>query len=265
MASLIFHKYEGLGNDFILVDVEPGQLLAPAQAARLCDRHFGVGADGILHVSRAEPEARARMVLLNADGSRPEMCGNGLRCVALHLAIADAAPSARYLVATDAGPRLCQLERAGAAAQVAIELGQARLQGAHRVTLDGQPYEFLRVSMGNPHAVGFDVEPQLLDRLGPLVSESLTGGSNVELVRVRGPGQLEVTVWERGVGRTLACGTGAAAAAVAAVIQGRAPYAAPLQIRLPGGPLEVSVTEGGLDVSLRGPARHVFSGEAQLP
>jgi diaminopimelate epimerase len=265
MASLTFHKYEGLGNDFILVEVQPGQLLSPALASRLCDRHFGIGADGVLHVSGAEPDARARMVILNADGSRPEMCGNGLRCVALHLARADAAPSARYVVATDAGLRTCQLERGGIEALVTIGMGQGRIEGELAVELDGARHAFTRISMGNPHAIAFDVEEPLLDRLGPRVSDSIPSGSNVELVRVRAERQLEVVVWERGVGRTLACGTGAAASAVAAAVQGRAPYGVPLQVRLPGGLLEVTVGEGNLDVSLRGPARHVFSGAVELP
>jgi diaminopimelate epimerase len=238
--------------------------LAVERVARLCDRHFGVGADGVLVVSRPlSAGARATMIVQNADGSRPEMCGNGLRCVALHLAIADGLEAATYVVDTDAGPRRCVVERHGGAANVSTEMGRGALEIECTAELDGKRFSFVRVSMGNPHAISLAgmLDPPAVDRLGPIVSGSIEGGSNVEFVAERSPTSFDVIVWERGVGRTLACGTGAAATAVALALAGRAPFGTPLQIRLPGGPLEVSVTEGTLAVSLRGPARRVFSGE----
>lgn len=260
--SLRFDKYEGLGNDFIVVDAEAP--LAEERVSRLCDRHFGIGADGVLVVSRPlTAGARATMTVQNADGSRPEMCGNGLRCVALHLAIADGLDAAEYVVDTDAGPRRCVLERRGGVASVSTEMGPGEPETGCTAELDGKQFSFVRVSMGNPHAISLAgmLDPAAVDRLGPLVSGGIEGGSNVEFVSESGPTSFDVIVWERGVGRTLACGTGAAATAVALACAGRAPFGQPLQIRLPGGPLEVSVTEGTLEVSLRGPARRVFSGE----
>ena len=120
--------------------------------------------------------------------------------------------------------------------------------------------------MGNPHAVSFEglIDEQALDVLGPAVSSQFPTGSNVELVVQRGPRELEVLVWERGVGRTLACGTGACAVAVAAARQGLVPFDAEIQVALPGGPLHISVARETLDVTMRGPARRVFSGEVPV-
>ncbi len=263
MASLQFHKFEGLGNDFMIVDAALSSV-DEARARALCDRHFGVGADGVLIVGPGKsPGARASMIVINADGSRPEMCGNGLRCVALHLAESDAAATTEYVIDTDAGPRQARVERTAEPAMVTLDMGKGELQGEHAIDFRGESYSFQRVSMGNPHAIvfgaGFD-EAQM-DELGPRISRELAGGSNVESVTVRGARSFDVIVWERGVGRTLACGTGAAAVAVAACVSGRAPFGEPLEVRLPGGPLELVVAQSTLQVSLRGPARHVFSGQ----
>ena len=259
---LRFDKYEGLGNDFIVVSAD-----APLDTGRviaLSDRHFGVGADGVLTVSPpCSPGARATLIVQNADGSRPEMCGNGLRCVALHLARVDGVDRVEYDIDTDAGRRRCAVERRFDAASVTIDMGRGEPRGNHYAELDGQELSFHRVSMGNPHAISFAgvLDAARVDRIGPSVSGQIEGGSNVEFVGELGPRTFEVIVWERGVGRTLACGTGAAATAVALTLAGRAPFGEPLEIRLPGGPLEVSVAEGSLEVRLRGPARWVFSGE----
>jgi diaminopimelate epimerase len=191
------------------------------------------------------------------------MCGNGLRAVALHLARHDRLDRVEYFIDTDAGQRRCVVERHGDAATVAIDMGRAAPEGECRAQFEGREFSFLRVSMGNPHAICLDgtEKAAFVDRLAPSVSAQVPGGTNVEFVGQRGPTSFEVIVWERGVGRTLACGTGAAATAAALAVAGRAPFGEPLEIRLPGGPLEVSVAEGTLEVRLRGPATRVFSGE----
>ncbi len=271
MTRLRFDKYQGLGNDFIVVETSDPESFGIDRARSLCDRHFGIGADGVLLVSPPSDggAARARMTVLNADGSRPEMCGNGLRCVALHLARKAGERTSEFVVETDAGPRPCQVEMgaSGPAGQVKTGMGRGRAEGAIEVDFDGQPYAFERFSMGNPHAIRFaDAESiERVDRIGPLVSGRLPGGSNVEFVVQKGERELEVVVWERGVGRTLACGTGAAATAVAAAVSGRSPFDVPLTVRLPGGPLEIRVEKDTWDVELRGPAAWVFAGEAELP
>jgi diaminopimelate epimerase len=266
MQTLRFGKYEGAGNDFLLIEAESDRLVSPEQATRLCDRHFGVGGDGVLLiVPPLTPGAKARMVVLNADGSRPEMCGNGLRCVALYLAERDGLTQSEFVVDTDAGPRATQVDRRNpdGPAQVTLGMGRARLVGKRHFVAAGEPREFVLVDMGNPHAIAFEtgVDVAELDRFGPAFSGSTPGGTNVEVVTARGPGVFEVLVWERGVGRTLACGTGAAAVAAAAAVTERASFGTPVEVRLPGGALTLTVEEGSLEVTLRGPARHVFSGQ----
>jgi len=262
--TVAFEKYEGLGNDFIVVDAASEADVDVDRAQRLCDRHFGVGGDGVLFVlPPLSPSSRGRMVVINADGSRPEMCGNGIRCVALHLARRDGAPAISYVIDTDAGPLACAVEREGDRAWVSVGMGRGRLQGEHVQEVDGKRLEMTRVSMGNPHAITFaePLDESWADRVGPAVSGSFPEGSNVELARVTAEDEIDLVVWERGVGRTLACGTGAAATAVAAAVQGRARFGVPVRIRLPGGTLELTVAPESLEVTMRGPARRVFSGE----
>ncbi len=276
MTRLRFEKYQGLGNDFIVVESRDPESFGIERARALCDRHFGIGADGVLLVSPAptsgsssSSSARARMTVLNADGSRPEMCGNGLRCVALHLARKAGASDTKFVVDTDAGPRPCHVEVAssGLSGQVRTGMGRGRAEGRVEVDVDGQRYSFDRYSMGNPHAIRFADEESIerVDRIGPLVSSRLQGGSNVEFVVQKGERELHVVVWERGVGRTLACGTGAAATALAAAASGRSPFDQPLTVHLPGGALEIRVAKETWEVELRGPAAWVFSGEAEHP
>jgi diaminopimelate epimerase len=261
-TNLRFAKYEGLGNDFLIVDAPNDALLSPAQATKLCDRHFGVGGDGVLLVTPPTSlGARATMVVLNADGSRPEMCGNGLRCVALHLALQDRSPAGSFIVDTDAGPRLVAVERS-----VSVGMGRGLPEGEIEHAFGSAKLSFSRVSMGNPHAVTFDagLDERALDELGPALSARFPAGSNIELVTTRDERTLDLLVWERGVGRTLACGTGACAVVVAAARQGRVPFDAEVEVHLPGGPLHITVTRETLDVTMRGPARRVFAGEVSL-
>jgi diaminopimelate epimerase len=266
--ALRFGKYEGIGNDFLVVEAASDTALGPEQAQKLCDRHYGVGGDGVLLAAPpVTPGAHGRMVVLNSDGSRPEGCGNGLRCVALSLARKAGLSRAELIIDTDAGPRNALVEARGDVADVTVSMGKASREGEVKALHRGEELTFQRVSMGNPHAIVFDVAitEQELDELGPRVSKSLPGGSNIEFVRATGPASFDVLVWERGVGRTLACGTGAAAVAALAALSGRAPFDAPITLKLPGGPLELTVRREDLAVSLRGPARYVFSGEVPEP
>jgi diaminopimelate epimerase len=266
-TNLRFTKYEGLGNDFLIVDAADETVLDTSQVESLCDRHFGVGGDGVLIVTPPKSlGARATMTVLNADGSRPEMCGNGLRCVALHLALQDRALAVSFIVDTDAGPRLVAVERSDQLGSVSVSMGRGVPEGELSFEYGAQALEFSRVSMGNPHAVSFEtgLDEQALDELGPALSRQFSAGSNVELVTVRDPRVLDVIVWERGVGRTLACGTGACAVVVAAARQARVPFDTEIEVRLPGGPLHISVSRETLEVTMRGPAKRVFSGEVRV-
>jgi diaminopimelate epimerase len=257
-----FEKFEGLGNDFVVVDASGP--FDGDDVVGLCDRHFGIGADGVLVIAPPTTSgARARMIVQNADGSRPEMCGNGLRCVALGLAARDGLDRAEYSIDTDAGLRRCEVSRQGDRASVLIDMGRAEPRGELRAPVDGIERAFQLVSVGNPHAVVLDVLPDAatIDRYAPGVSQSIPGGANIEFVAEHTPGRFDVVVWERGVGRTLACGTGAAAVASVLARAGRIEFGKPAALSLPGGLLELSVAAGSFEVRLRGPARRVFGGK----
>lgn len=251
-----FEKWEGLGNDFVVIR-DPGEPLADEVVARLCARRLGVGADGVLLVGDAG--GAPRMIVRNADGSRPEMCGNGLRCVAAHLAPGGADA---LRVATDAGLKACDVRALGGDLfEVTVEMGAARRGADLVVPLDGAEHRFLTVDVGNPHAITFEAYDEgAIDRIGPAVARVPAGGTNVEFCVAR-PERITVVVWERGVGRTLACGTGACAVAAAACETGRAQFGAPIRVALPGGELVITVAPGGERITMRGPARRVFSGE----
>lgn len=277
---LRFSKYEGLGNDFLVVAAQGSQdstakleSRLTKVAARLCDRHFGVGGDGILLVRHGEGDPS--MVVINADGSRPEMCGNGLRCVALYLVERNLTGGQNeFVVQTDAGPHAVSVQT-GQAAQVRVHMRPASIDAGEVLRdrkgpwvdqlLEGTGLNLTMVSMGNPHAVTFDAV-QDMATLGPRVERDsrFRAGANVGFAQLRSPTALDLTVWERGVGFTLACGTGACAAAVAAVESGRSPRGQELTVKLPGGPLRILVGEHGTPIQMTGPARHVFDGEVAL-
>ena len=268
-------KYEGLGNDFVVLDRRAsGEDLSADASRSLCDRRRGVGADGVLVLL---PSARAavRMVVHNADGSVAEMCGNGLRCVVKHLL--DREPGRDALeVETGAGvlPARVRRER-GEVVEVEVELGPARLQAPHlppgpgggpfvAAPVAGVGWPGTAVSMGNPHLVLLGAPPEVVRAHGPRL-EHLPGfpeRTNVEAV-TRSTEGLAVSVWERGAGLTDACGTGAAAAVAAAVVAGWVPADAFVPVDLPGGRLAVRVSRDLQRTTLRGPARFVF--RAELP
>lgn len=268
-----FEKWHGLGNDFVVVRDAPDEAWWRANAARLCDRHRGIGADGILLVTTEPP----RMVVVNADGSEPEMCGNGLRCVAS--AIGRATQKPQFDVLTGVGALPCRVEpgadeiwtvtvNAGTPSFVAgdagVEAEGVRAEDAD-VWLERDGLRGLVTSVGNPHWLFFD-HPGVaeLSRLGPALETDprWTARTNVEFVTRRTDVSWQVDVWERGVGITQACGTGATAVAAALVHTGRAPAGVPLSIHLPGGPLEITVAADGSTV-VRGPAQRVFAGTVE--
>lgn len=245
-----FEKWEGLGNDFVVTEVE----VTPARAMALCDRRRGIGGDGVLSLLR--DDGGWRMVVLNADGSRPEMCGNGVRCVVGYLA-ARGEGHGELTIETDAGPRRCVFtQRDDGLYDVEAAMGEAEVGEG----FDYAGQHFVPVDVGNPHAVAFvEGGDGMLDQVGPALERDTEGGVNVELCAQTDERRIEVVVWERGVGRTLACGTGACAVAAAAVVAGRVPHEVPVEVVLPGGPLSIVV---GRDhqVRMTGPARRVFSG-----
>lgn len=256
-----FHKYEGAGNDFLVLLDREALTFDPAHAPRLCDRHFGVGADGVLLVlPPTTPGARATMRVINADGSEPEMCGNGLRCVALalHQPGVDT-----FVVDTGAGAKACTVHQSThASAQVTLEMGAVRYLEA--CALDDLAPELHVVDAGNPHAILFAPFPAGDPAtLGRAIEHHprFPARTNVELAELHGE-RIRLRVWERGVGFTLACGTGACATAVAAWHTGRV-HSTQITVELPGGDLQIERTIDS-QVRMTGPARHVFSGDVTL-
>lgn len=297
MANLPFVKVQGLGNDFVVVDLRPGRPGAGLQppptdaavARALCDRHFGVGADGVLAILPGV-KGDARMRVINADGSEAEMCGNGIRCVAKVLWEKDPALRRPVLqIDTGAGLLACAVDAEGDHVRtVAVQMGRPRLprgeipmtgpaaERALRVPVRAGDRSFAvtAVSMGNPHAVIFVDDPSadlraLAESYGPglEVDPLFPRRTNVEFARVRND-EIDLVVWERGCGITLACGTGACATVVAACLEGRVKPGREIPVHLPGGTLYISVAPEGAaaettfsGVQMRGPAETVFEAE----
>ncbi len=285
-----FAKLNGIGNDFVMIeDLDDEILLTPEQITALCDRHFGIGGDGVIIVKPSpRPECAAYMDYYNSDGTRAQMCGNGVRCFAKFLVDRGIVnPKAGSFVAdTLSGPKPISftLDADGKLAQATVDMGAPILEPAQvpttfggtetpygRVALDadffidGHALRFTCVSMGNPHAVTFVDKKglELVDSLGPLVEncEAFPEGTNVEFAHVDGD-VIRMRVWERGCGETLACGTGACATAVAAHICGYTPRKVTLE--LIGGTLQIEWRESDGHVLMTGPAAQSFTGTVEI-
>lgn len=278
--NLEFTKYQGLGNDFILVDNRDSNTpkVTPAQAEQLCDRHFGIGADGVIFALPGQNGTDYTMRIFNSDGSEPEMCGNGIRCMARFIGDLEGSNAKdTYTIHTLAGLITPKLTADG---QVTVDMGQPRLTpaeiptnlgaGADKVVnlpleVAGQTWQVTTVSMGNPHCITFvdDVAAIDLEKIGPLFEHhtAFPARTNTEFIEVVRPDYLKMRVWERGAGITLACGTGACASLVAAVLNGKSDRKA--TIELPGGPLLIEWAEDNR-IFMTGPAERVFAGTAKL-
>lgn len=275
-----FAKYHGLGNDFVmLADPDDRLELSPSLVRRLCDRRFGIGGDGVIRVAPAKDGGDFLMDYVNSDGSVGEMCGNGIRCLAI-FARDEGLTSADVLkVETGAGRKVVTVTPEGL---VQVDMGAPVFfppdipvdwtgpDALHaKLEVGDEVLEVSCLSMGNPHAVLFVDDPAAVPvaSLGPLIERhpAFPDRVNAEFVRVESPGRIEMRVWERGSGETLACGTGACAAAVAARLAGGAEEK--VVVALPGGELDVE-WRGSLDeeapVMMTGPAVRSFTGETEL-
>lgn len=273
-----FWKYEGIGNDFILLDGSDGSLEPdPVWCARACDRHFGIGADGVLYILPGEG-TDITMRIINADGSEAEMCGNGIRCVAKHaydFSIVDKEKFTIHTLAGNLGATVTILD--GKVFTVTIDMGAPILDGRQiPIDHDGrfidQPFEAdgvefraNAVSMGNPHFITFTMmDDATIDRLGPILEKHrfFPRKTNVEFCRIE-DGRIFIRVYERGAAWTLACGTGACATTTAAALNGLVPFGQPVDVHLPGGWLRITVDKDLRYVLMEGPARLVFQGETE--
>ena len=280
-----FAKYQSTGNDFIILDAVNDYMLRelaenpssinPLAIKRLCDRHIGIGADGVLVISPRTSAERAenndlgvvaRMTIYNADGSPAEMCGNGLRCVALHLAskFFIGKSVARMVIATLAGPKPCTVhfDTSSHEAIVGADLGVVAKPVRTKTKVHGRKAKLYSTSVGNPHCIMLDPPPRLLfDRDAATLSKHwlFPDGANVSFATVTDSNALEVRVWERGVGPTMACGSAACAVAAVATHAGIVRAGDEVIIRMPGGTLHVTISENG-HARLVGSVSCVFTG-----
>lgn len=280
-----FTKMHGLGNDYIYFDciANPNLISAPEKVAPgLSDRHFGIGGDGIVLILKADLDgAQFRMRMFNSDGSEAEMCGNAIRCVAKYLCDEKYLAGDKVDIQTTAGIKHIEISRdaEGLFASARVDMGVPELNGLFiPVNIDkeqvldelielssGKKYNFTAVSMGNPHAVIFvdEISDEHVLRDGPLaeVHDLFPNKINVEFVRIISPTEVEMRVWERGAGETLACGTGASAVAVACVLNKLT--ARKITVHLLGGDLEIEWADND-HIYMTGPATTAYQGMVDI-
>lgn len=275
-----FTKMQGLGNDFILVDGSKEKLPENlgALSQRLCDRHFGIGADGLVVILPSQI-ADVRMRIFNSDGSEPEMCGNVIRCFARLVYDQNIVRKQTIKVETLAGIIVPELIFSpDGAVSIRVDMGEPRLERSlipmegppgqvvnEAIEIDGNTYKATCVSMGNPHCITFvpNVDDVLINDIGPKLETHplFPRKTNVEFIHVLNKDEVNMRVWERGAGETLACGTGACATAVACVLNGLTNRA--ITVHLAGGDLFIEWAENN-HVYMTGPGQYVFSGEIEI-
>ena len=271
LGKVQFSKWQGLGNNYIVMHEEQLPFeLTPARIRLLCDRNLGIGSDGIMLIGERTGEARFKVRIFNPDGSEAEMCGNGVRMVARKLQM-EGLIADTVVLETAAGEIVPRL---GDGYHVTVDMGLARFGGEklngfegdcveQSLHAAGRNFTFTFVDVGNPHAViqsPWPLELVPLHEIGPMIEEHkyFPRKANVEFVKVLGEHEAKVRVWERGVGETRACGTGATATAVALVRTGQC--STPVTVELPGGKLVVDVAEDWR-VHMTGPAEEIYHGD----
>ncbi len=277
--KLHFAKMQTCGNDYIFLENFHGEITCPESlCVTLCDRHYGIGADGIILMERSA-KADARMRMFNADGSEGAMAGNALRCMAKYLYDNDIVKKEVLAIETGTGVKQVQVYTTnGKVTSACVDMGYATLDTAalrfaipektvvdYPVRIGGRPYNITCVDMGNPHCVVFcpRVDAVDMDFIGPRFERApyFPERINTEFIRVVNPNTIKMRVWERGSGETLACGTGACAAVVAAVANGLCSKGSDVTVRVRGGDLVVNYTDER--VTLTGDAKLVFTGEVE--
>ena len=270
-----FSKWQGLGNNYIVLHREEIPFELTAERVRLlCDRNLGIGSDGIMVIGAKTGEDRFAITIYNPDGSEAEMCGNGVRMVARKLKMEGSISGDTVVLETGAGEIVPKL---GEGDLVTVDMGIARFGGEKLSGFDhecveeslnaaGRTFTFTFVDVGNPHAViqsPWPLELVPLHEIGPMIEEHtfFPRKANVEFVKVLGEHEAKVRVWERGVGETRACGTGATATAVALVRTGQC--LSPVTVQLPGGSLVVEVRPDWR-VFMTGPAEEIYHGDLSL-
>lgn len=277
MEKINFDKMEGLGNDYVyLTSLEHVPENLSELARDISDRHFGVGGDGLVMVTKSDV-ADFRMIMYNADGSEAQMCGNASRCIARLVYEKGLTSKTEFTLETKAGIKQLKLNlKNGSIESVSVNMGRPLLEEAeipvnastkkdrniaiHTLSSEGESLEVYCVGMGNPHGIVYmDVDEERFQKLGPwLECHSIwPEKANIEFVKVKDDHNIEMRVWERGTGETLACGTGACASAVASILSGRTSNN--VNVNMKGGNLNIRLNELG-EVIMTGNSRHVASG-----
>ena len=267
MRHIQFIKMQGAGNDFVLIDMLGAIHESPIQnipefARKICDRHFGVGADGLILVLPSD-KADYRMRVINSDGSEAEMCGNGIRCFARYIWESGSEKKEVISVETLAGvivPTI--ISDNDSFVGVEVDMGIPEEQALSEILkVEGNSYRINKISMGNPHCVIFvdDIDGINLSATGPVIENlpQFPDRTNVEFAKILNKGEIALKVWERGAGETLACGTGACAAVAAAILNDLTDRK--VVVHLPGGDLEIEWAQDK-HILMRGPAEKVFEG-----
>ena len=281
--SMKFTKMQGIGNDYVYVNCFNESVEDPESTARfVSDRHFGIGSDGLILICPTDA-ADCEMVMYNADGTKGTMCGNGIRCVAKYVYDHGIARKDVITVNTGAGVKTLYIHAEnGEAVRVKVDMGAPILEPARipvavegskaidiPITAGDMQCRFTGVSMGNPHAVIFlpEIDSLPLEKIGPLFENHplFPDRINTEFIQVLDRHTLKMRVWERGSGETLACGTGACASTVAAILNGYADADSPVTVHLLGGDLSILWDQNKNTVYMTGPAATVFDGEINLP
>lgn len=281
MEKIKFTKMHGAGNDYIYIDCMDGTPMdGPSLAVAMSPRRFSVGSDGVVLICPSDV-ADARMRMYNQDGSEGLMCGNAIRCIGKFLRERGYTDKNVVTVETASGVKTLALnEKDGTVVSVSVDMGRAIISPRlvpvlfdgermvdEPIEARGAEYRVTAVSMGNPHAVIFteNISDLDLEKIGPDFENHplFPDRVNTEFCEVAAPGVITMRVWERGSGETFACGTGACASAVAAVLTGRASAGEPILLRLRGGDLTITVRDG-LSVTMEGPAKIVYDGEFYL-
>lgn len=261
-----FTKMQGTGNDYVYVNCfEENVKDAYALARAVSDRHFGIGSDGLILICPSD-QADVCMRMYNADGSESAMCGNGIRCVGKYVYDHGLVDSTAFDVETGAGIKHLEITvEDGKAAYVTVDMGVPEVTSRvpEPISIDGKEYEFIGISMGNPHAVYYmdDIDGLDLEAMGPAFEnhERFPERTNSEFIQVIDRGHIRMRVWERGSGETFACGTGATASAYASMLSGRTDDS--VEVELLGGTLKIRYDRESGHVFMTGPAVEVFRGE----
>ena len=277
-----FTKMQGIGNDYVYVNCLEETVENPGEVARkVSDRHFGIGSDGLILI-KPSLEADFEMDMYNSDGSQGAMCGNGIRCVAKYVYDYGLTDKDEISIATKSGIKYVKLQvENGKVKTVRVDMGAPILNAGlipivsenpqvinEAITAGGREYRMTGVSIGNPHAVVYidDVKGLDIEKIGPLFETHpcFPDRVNTEFSRVLDDHTVEMRVWERGAGETLACGTGACAVAVASILNGYVAKDQPVTIKLLGGDLEIFWDQQKNTVFMTGPAEVVFDGEIKV-